>query len=142
MHRSDVPVSMFYYGINVEQLFLRIDFRVGYHDPSLFGDEIQIHVSKPKAQRIVVPMGMSGRGSFILDEETSLRRDLPDGTAVISEIIEVGIPWSDLGANLGERVQFHLSLEKAGNSLASWPMSGSFSVVVPDQDFERRMWSV
>jgi hypothetical protein len=44
MHRTDVPVSMFYYGINVEQLFLRIDFRVGYHDPSLFGDDVLIHV--------------------------------------------------------------------------------------------------
>ena len=73
---------------------------------------------------------------------SGLRRDLPEGTVVISEIIEAGIPWAELGAKLGERVQFHLSLEKAGNALASWPMSGSFSVVVPDQDFERRMWSV
>jgi hypothetical protein len=133
---------MFYYGINVERLFLRVDFRIGYHDPGLFGDAVLIHVSKPQALKIVIPIGMSGRGSFIIDEKTGLRRDLPDGTVVISEIIEAGIPWSDLGGNLGERVQFHLSLEKAGNSLASWPMSGSFSVVVPDQDFERRMWSV
>ena len=71
-----------------------------------------------------------------------MRRDLPDGTVVISEILEAGIPWLDLGAALGDRVQFHLSLEKAGNSLASWPMTGSFTVVVPDADFERRMWSV
>jgi len=142
MHRTDVPVSMFHYGISTERLFLRVDFRIGYHDPNLFGDAMQIHISKPKPQRIVVPMGMSGRNSFIIDEESGLRRNLPDGTVVISEIVEAGFEWSDLGAKLGDRVQFHLSLDNAENSLASWPMSGSFSVVVPDEDFERRMWSV
>ena len=70
------------------------------------------------------------------------RRELPDGTAAIAEILEAGIPWSVLGAALGDRVQFHLSLEKDGNTLASWPMTGSFTVGVPDADFERRMWSV
>ena len=64
MHRTDVPVSMFYYGISIERLFLRIDFRIGYHDPVLFGDAVLIHVSKPKPLRIVIPMAMSGRGSL------------------------------------------------------------------------------
>jgi hypothetical protein len=85
---------------------------------------------------------MSGRGCFSIDEETGVRRDLPDGTLVISEILEAGIPWIDLGATIGERVQFHLTLEKSENVLASWPMNGSFTVSVPDADFERKMWSV
>jgi len=142
MHRTDVPVSMFYYGINTEKLYLRVDFRIGYHDPGLIADSILVHLIKPKALRIVIPLAMSGRGCFVIDEETGLRRDLPDGTVVISEILEAGIPWLDLGAALGERVQFHLTLEKSGSALASWPMNGSFSVSVPDADFERKMWSV
>ncbi|MBI4721314.1 MAG: hypothetical protein HY770_08875 [Chitinivibrionia bacterium] len=142
MHRTDVPVSLFHYGISTERLFLRVDFRVGYHDPVLIGDAVQVHVSKPRPLRIVIPMISSGRSAFIVDEENGSRNDLPDGTAVIGEILEAGLPWRDLGANLGDRVQFHLSLEKAGNTLASWPMTGSFTVIVPDKDFERRMWSV
>ena len=57
-------------------------------------------------------------------------------------ILEAGIPWSVLETALGDRVQFHLSLEKAGGTLTSWPMTGSFSVSVPGADFEQRMWSV
>jgi alpha-amylase/alpha-mannosidase (GH57 family) len=142
MHRTDVPVSLFYYGINAERLFLRVDFRVGYHDPGLFGDAVLIHVTKPKPLQVVIPMAMSGNGAYIIDEESGARRDLPNGTAAISEILEAGIPWSQLEAPLGVRVQFHLSLQKEDSTLASWPMTGSFTVVVPDADFERRMWSV
>jgi hypothetical protein len=142
MHRTDVPVSLFHYGISPERLFLRIDFRIGYHDPSLIGDAVMIHVAKPKALRIVIPMNSSGRGVSVIDEETGERRELPDGTAAIAEILEVGIPWLDLGATTNDRVQFHLSLEKSGGTLAAWPMTGAFTVSVPDADFERRMWSV
>ncbi len=142
MHRSDLPVSMFYYGMNTERLFLRVDFRIGYHDLALFGDAVLVHISKPRPLRIVIPMTSAGRGCYIVDEEGSGRRELPDGTVVIADILEAGIPWSALGTSLADRVQFHLSLEKSGNSLASWPMSGSFTVTVPDADFERRMWSV
>ena len=142
MHRTDVPVSLFHYGINIERLFLRIDFRIGYHDPSLIGDAVMIHVAKPKALRIVIPMGLSGRGVEIIDEESGARREMPDGTVAIAEILEAGIPWLDLGATTNDRVQFHLSLEKSGGTLAAWPMTGVFTVSVPDADFERRMWSV
>lgn len=142
MHRSEIPVSMFYYGINVERLFLRVDFRAGYHDLGLLGDTVLVHVSKPKPLRIVIPIASSGLGSFVVDEDSGARRDLPDGTAVIAEILEAGIPWSILQASLGDRIQFHLSLEKDGNTLAAWPMTGSFTVSFPDADFERRMWSV
>jgi alpha-amylase/alpha-mannosidase (GH57 family) len=142
MHRTDVPVSLFYYGIGTDRLFLRVDFRIGYHDPTLIGDAVMIHVSKPKALSIVIPMGSSGRGAYLIDEESGARHDLPDGTAAIGEILEVGIPWPNLDATVNDRVQFHLSLEKAGGTLAAWPMTGVFTVSVPDADFERRMWSV
>jgi alpha-amylase/alpha-mannosidase (GH57 family) len=142
MHRTDIPVSLFHYGIGADRLFLRVDFRDGYVDPGLIGDALHVHFAKPAAMRLVIPMGSLGRGAFILDEKTGARRDLPDGTAAIREILEVGISWEALGAGVGDRVQFHLSLEKGGNSLASWPMTGAFTVSVPDADFERRMWSV
>jgi len=61
---------------------------------------------------------------------------------VLADILEIGIPWSALKVAVGEQVRFHLSLEKDRSTLASWPMSGSFSVSVPGEDFERRMWSV
>ncbi|HEY5999958.1 MAG TPA: glycoside hydrolase [bacterium] len=142
MHRADVPVSHFSYGINTERLFLRVDFRVGYQDPRLAGDELVVHVSRPRPMRLVVPMAQGGAGVSIVDEVDGSRHALPPGTAAIAEILEVGVPWFELKASLGEQVSFHLSLEKNGSVLTSWPMSGAFSVVVPGADFERRMWSV
>ncbi len=142
MHRTDIPVSLFYYGISTTHLYLRVDFRVGYHDPSLVGDALIVHVSKPRPRRIVIPMTAGGGGVVLHDEESGARRELPPGTAAIGEILEAGISWLELGAGLGERVAFHLSLEKSGSILASWPMTGTFGVSVPGADFERRMWSV
>jgi hypothetical protein len=142
MHRTDVPVSHFHYGVSLEHLFLRVDFRAGYHDPQLIGDALVVHVAKPRQLQIVIPLSAGGRGALIVDEQSGARRDLPDGSAAIDEILEAGVLWKDLGVTVNEQVRFHLSLEKAGSVLTSWPMSGSFSVVVPGADFERRMWSV
>jgi len=57
MQRADVPVSLFLYGISVERLFLRVDFRTGYRDPKLAGDALVVHVVKPSSMRVVVPLG-------------------------------------------------------------------------------------
>lgn len=142
MHRTDVPVSLFHYGISTARLYLRVDFRVGYRDPMLIGDAVTVYVSKPRPLRVVIPIVHGATGVAVVDEENGERLELPSGTAAFADILEVGVPWSALGAALGDRVQFHVSLEKSGSILVSWPMTGSFSVVVPGADFERRMWSV
>ena len=143
MQRADVPVSFFHYGISVERLFLRVDFRTGYRDPNLAGDALVVHVVKPSSLRIVVPLGGGCcDGVHVVDEADGSRQDLPTGTAALEDILEIGIPWAALKAAVGEQVRFHLSLEKGRDRLTSWPMSGSFSVTVPGADFERRMWSV
>lgn len=141
MQRADVPVSFFHYGISTEKLFLRVDFRIGYRDPRLIGDALVVHVVKPRQMRIVVPMGGGGSGTHVVDELDGSRHALPEGTAAIEEILEAGIPWSVLRVSLGDQVRFHLTLEKDASVLTSWPMSGSFAVVVPGEDFNRRMWS-
>jgi hypothetical protein len=142
MHRADVPVSLFHYGISTDRMYLRVDFRAGYQDPSLIGDAVVLHVSRPKMVRVVIPLGKGGGGVFVEDESGGAKQALPPGTAALDEILEVGIPWEDLRAALGQQVQFHLTLEKAGSTLASWPITGSFTVEVPGEDFAQRMWSV
>ena len=142
MHRADVPVSLFHYGIGTDRLFLRVDFRAGYQDPSLIGDAVVLHVSKPNMVRLVIPLGKGGGGTFAVDEEGGTKRELPPDTAVLDEILEAGIPWEVIRAAVDEQVQFHLTLEKEGTTLASWPITGSFAVVVPGEDFAQRMWSV
>jgi hypothetical protein len=136
-----VPVSFFHYGISTEKLILRVDFRIGYRDPRLIGDALVVHVVKPRQMRIVIPMAGGGSGTHVVDELDGSRRALPEGTAAIEEILEAGIPWSVLRVSLGDQVRFHLTLEKDASVLTSWPMSGSFAVVVPGEDFNRRMWS-
>jgi len=143
MHRTDVPVSMIYYGMNLDSLFLRVDFRVGYHDPGLIGDAVIVHFLKPHFKRLVIPMGTTTAGARIVEgEHEETVRAMPAGSVVIEEILELGISWRDIGAEADDRVQFMLSLEKGGRSLSVWPMTGFFEVTVPGPDFEQRMWKV
>jgi alpha-amylase/alpha-mannosidase (GH57 family) len=142
MHRTDVPVSMIYYGVNLERLFVRIDFRVGYHEPTLIGETVIVRIIKPRPLAVVIPVAERGQVVRVEDEDGGRRAELPAGTAAIDEILEAGIPWAAIGASGGDLVQFSLSLEKGGNSLAVWPMTGAFSVLVPGPDFEQKNWSV
>ncbi|HWR97635.1 MAG TPA: glycoside hydrolase family 57 protein [Candidatus Methanoperedens sp.] len=142
MQRAEVPVSSFHYGIGTERLFLRLDFRIGYRAPGLAGDALVVHVARPRQMRIVVPLGGGGSGAHVIDEVDGTREELRERSVALEEILEMGIPWKSLKASLGQEVRFHLSLTKDGGILTSWPMSGSFAVVVPGEDFERRMWSV
>jgi alpha-amylase/alpha-mannosidase (GH57 family) len=142
MQRTDVPVSLFFYGISAAMLYVRVDFRTGYRDPDLIGDAILIHILKPRPLRVVIPLGGGGAGAFVIDEDGRRLENLPAGSVAIDDILEAALPWSVIGAGTNAEVQFHLSLEKDGGALTSWPMTGFFTVAVPGPDFERRMWSV
>jgi alpha-amylase/alpha-mannosidase (GH57 family) len=139
MHRTDVPVSMIYYGMNHDRLFVRVDFRVGYHDPALIGDAFIVHLVKPRILKLMIPIG--GGDAQVLGEPGG-ERTLPAGSFAIEEILELQVAWQEFAAAPGDRVQFFLSLEKGGRNLSLWPMTGFFEVVVPGPDFEKRMWSV
>jgi len=141
MHRSDVPVSVIQYGISLDRLFVRLDFRAGILDPALIGDAVCLETRRPLRTRILIPLAPGAPPATVEELEGGASGPLPAGSVALDEIFEAAIPWEVLRAVPGQVVEFCVSLLKNGNPLATWPMVGTFAVEVPGPDFQHRMWS-
>jgi len=56
--------------------------------------------------------------------------------------VELGVPFSEIGASVNDEVQFITVIEKDHQELERWPRGGSINIRVPDVDYEEKQWSV
>jgi hypothetical protein len=62
--------------------------------------------------------------------------------AAIDRVVEVDVPFGDLGVQEGERVEFFVEVWEGRVELGRYPPDRPCSFTVPGRDFESRMWSV
>jgi hypothetical protein len=60
----------------------------------------------------------------------------------IRKIVELAVPFADLGVKEGERVEFVVEVSEGGIELDHYPAKRPCTFVVPGPDFEAMMWSV
>jgi hypothetical protein len=60
----------------------------------------------------------------------------------INKIIELGVPFADIGTKPGDEMQFSTSIAKLGNELERWPRGGMLTFIVPTSSYEMEQWSV
>ncbi|GEJ58645.1 glycoside hydrolase family 57 protein [Anaeromyxobacter diazotrophicus] len=71
------------------------------------------------------------------------RRDgAPLGRAAFARVMELALPFAELGLAPGERVALALHVLRGGVELERLPRAGYVTLTVPDQDFERIHWRV
>ena len=54
----------------------------------------------------------------------------------------MGIPFSKLGVQAGDKVEFAVVVYKGGQELERWPKDGAITIAAPTVDFELENWSV
>ena len=148
MHRaaSGVLESM-YFGFDEFNIYLRIDFHgTVFEPPEPFEAEIFFPKKNRKISMVLFPSEPSVRAAIGNIGEILLPNHLltmPDAIkAGFHKVLELGVPFQELGCEGEEGIDFFLTIVKPGSVGERWPMYGTFTADLPGAHFEEKMWEV
>jgi hypothetical protein len=144
MYLGERLIKTLYFGFDLNHFYLRLDLK-GRTISSLSeksrvkvffsGHERQVEVSfQPRAQ--------DPQKTLWLKRGLSVKQGKEAGTLGCDEIIELKIPFQNLGFGLGEKVRFIVELGEDDLPQERIPWAGQLYFVVPDENFEQIMWQV
>jgi len=121
MHQIETLLKDIYYGFSLSDLFVRLDVNL-----NLLSDEAKefvfsIAISAPAEKKVEIK-NLESLG--------------------VGRIIELAIPFSELDAKPGQKVEFSVVVCRDGQELERWPRNGAISVEVPSDSYEEEQWYV
>jgi alpha-amylase/alpha-mannosidase (GH57 family) len=148
MHRAGHGIlSCLYYGFDESRIFLRADFVPMVYEN---GNSIEVEIFFPaknfklslsidtSGKTLAFTSGIIGEGSP--EDKPSARPETI--AAAFQKVLELGIPFRELGCEGDEKILFFVTLSSQGMIGERWPMYGTFTADLPGKDFEERMWEV
>jgi hypothetical protein len=97
---------------------------------------LRINFLQPTARSLVIPKFSPGNATA---ELTGAGEPIP---ARFERILELTIPYADLGWRPRDGVQFFVQLLQGSVELERHPAVGALSFAVPDEQFEVENWRV
>lgn len=153
MYTKEVYIEKIYYGFDADNFYLRLDRReLAWMGEKVNGETLE----KPLPDKVIVSFRINGQEmrveipaekgenlTCLLVREGFDTHEIicPPGKAATDEVMEISMPFKMLGFYPNTEVKFSVVLERNGRELDRYPKNGFLSFVVPDKDFERRMWS-
>ncbi|MCL4557828.1 MAG: glycoside hydrolase family 57 protein [Deltaproteobacteria bacterium] len=147
-HNPEPFISRIYYGFDPDNLYVRLDHNSGKIRSAKYNVYFAINIFDHGFEyRIVIPI------KHMLDDkpyyELHYSKDqmvfdfvkLSDSIA-IKKIIELKIPFSDIGASPNMRLNMIISARDGDVELEKYPAKGIIGLVVPDRNYTKKMWSV
>ncbi len=149
MHQniSQQIICGIYYGFNLENLFLRVDFSKPWLE-SVNDWACNVNLLHPAEYKLEIKIqGFSEEKK--LSVQFYRRRDAAAWEKISSQvkvalcrILEVKIPLSNLNVKSGDELFLTVSVEKDDLEVERWPGSEYMVLEVPAEDFEAEMWQV
>ena len=148
MHRAVSSVlECLHFGFDESNLFLRLDFHLSIFEPP---DPLEVEILFPgknrKISTVLYPADPSLRVSIgnigeILRSDPLITK--PDTLrASFRKVLELGIPFRELGCEGEERIEFFMTIVRTGTVGERWPMYGTFLAELPGRNYEEEMWDV
>jgi len=148
MHRRASIVKSFYYGFDLNNLYLRLDTNMELSQENLRDMVIKFNFLKESPQQATIQMLEEGKlGLSLFDltqvEDRESYQKVKDLTSInYQKIIELCIPFVDLKVRTGQTIDLVIVLERNNMELERWPSRGTVRVTVPGEDFALKHWSV
>ncbi|MCK5539731.1 MAG: hypothetical protein KAI69_02290 [Deltaproteobacteria bacterium] len=151
MHRSEYLVKAIFYGFNLEKFFLRIDVErkllvedgyrlviniINSHQEKIDCEICYLHDAK---RLFMVCDNFDSGEQFHVDENPKKQKEIRFS---IDSIFETEIPFQSFGLKAGDDLNFSITIKQQGHEVQRIPSGGYLHFVVPDSDFEERMWYV
>ena len=134
MFRDDRFIQTIRYGFDESQMYIRVDLR-------RWGQfRIALTFHQPAGVVILTPQLSPGlRGELTRTERGTER---PIGTLATGEIVELSIPFKDLGIAAGSILQFQLKLFHNGIERECYPETAPIELTVPDAETRMAQWAI
>ncbi|MCK9417810.1 MAG: glycoside hydrolase family 57 protein [Nitrospirae bacterium] len=145
MHRGASIITHIYYGFDLKNMFIRLDpsgnlreekvaeltFFINFLEPK--GIDVEVRIV-PKERRVSATLSRGENGT---------RRPFAEiHTVAANDIIELAVPFDQLGVKPGDEIHLFVTIERAGSEVEKWPSRGYIQFKVPTDDFEATMWQV
>ncbi len=150
MHRDQSLGRDLYFGFDLEQLHLRIDFAPGVvPKPDL---ELAVELLAPRPRRIEIDGIVAGERMVVSADADSAgsptdglarpaRPGVPGATCIIGSILELSVPFAALGVTAGDAIELLVHVLHGGQVVETFPADDLVRFKVPDRTFESAMWS-
>jgi alpha-amylase/alpha-mannosidase (GH57 family) len=136
---SEGVIREMYFGFDVELLMIRVDTARSAKDELSRVEEVRVTFLEP--QGFEVRMREPGRPTMqtALYKNRELVKSAPVRAAA-GQILEVTIPFADLGVIPEAPVHFCVDVINDGQSIDRAPREGAIELRVPSPDYEQIMW--
>ncbi|MFB3896172.1 MAG: hypothetical protein ACE14V_07715 [bacterium] len=147
MEPAHSVVKSIYCGFDLNNIYLRIDTNLPICSTEFSGITTYIYFFRPQRKLLEVT---------VLKQEdkceiTAWEKEPNNGgwvsqkqliSVAANKIIELGIPFTDLGAAAGDIIQLQLHIKHGEIDLQRCPANGVIQFTVPAENYEDLMWSV
>ena len=146
MHRAEgrrPVVRTVYFGFDLERLCVRLDLEGPAGDMLARSVECDVNFTAPAGLRLSVRGGGGSLTAALWErggDGTWVPRDSGGIQCAAAEVLELSIPFSDLGARVSDPVAFFVSVQETDREREWHPVSRPIAVVVPGEDFEALRW--
>ncbi len=147
MYNSQQFLKGIHFGFDDDNLYLRLD-HVQVPEDTQPDKELSLVVTFLDIDRMLkFKWNADGKGltNFALSEcrEGKNGKTIKEFTSIkAGRIVELSIPFMELGLERGVNVKFVVSLFQNGLELKRYPSKGFISLQVPDESFHLKVWSV
>lgn len=136
MHKNVRNIVHVFYGFDLENLFMRMDF-ASIPDKAV----IRVNFTTPEPMRLSIPIMDKGMKLYRIESgHLSMVAEL--SSVAYESVLEFKVPFALLAAPPGQRLRFYITLLNEGMELERHPGSGLLALDVPEKGFERMMWYV
>ncbi|MBN3033916.1 MAG: glycoside hydrolase [Candidatus Saganbacteria bacterium] len=146
MHQIETLLYELYYGFSLTELYVRLEVNLYLASDEAKDFSFAVLVGAPAERKAELAFDrQQNRYNFRLyrcsdRQEWELMRSLE--SFGLGRIIELGLPFSDLGAAPGQKLEFLVVVAKQGQELERWPRGGGITVTVPTESYEEEQWFI
>lgn len=143
MHRaSDLPVRDVFFGFDIDNLFIRVDFHEGLFSRDMNKVRLVITFIQPEELQIYTSFFADKPLRFKIRNKNHMYGRKDFYSISLDKIVELSCPFADLGFFPGIDAEFFIELVKENEVIQRMPFRTVFSFSVPSKDFEKMMWQV
>ena len=147
-HNPEPFIHKIYYGFDLDNLYIRFDHNIEKIKNEKYNVYFAINIFDHSFEyRIVIPI------KHLLDTKPYYELHYAKDQIVfefvkvseaiaIKKIIELKIPFADISASPNMKLNMIISARDGDVELEKYPAKGIISIIVPDQDYTKKMWSV
>ncbi|MFN7170381.1 MAG: hypothetical protein ACK4NT_03975, partial [Candidatus Omnitrophota bacterium] len=139
MQRVTTLVKKFWFGFNLEEIFLRLDLEI----PGEVKDLKLLINLFPKEAKLEIPIERSSEltvRTFQKQKDGWREFPLPNKASFL-KIMEIKFSYLNLGIGHGEDLRLNLVIKERENIIEEIPPQGALKIVLPNPDFEAWQWS-